>query len=82
VTPVDTLVARDRAPARITVRPGDSLWRLSAARLPQDAPDAAVTAAWHRLYDDNRDLIGDDPDHIEPGQRLVLPEGADGDRRR
>lgn len=58
----------------VTVRPGDSLWSIAARQLPPGASDAAVartSALLHRL---NRDVIGDDPDLIHPGQRLQLPD--------
>lgn len=58
----------------IVVHRGDSLWHLAAERLAGDADDATVAHTWRRLYDANRGLIGDDPDHIEPGQRLARPE--------
>lgn len=61
--------------ADIRVRPGDSLWRLAAERLPHDASDATIAHTWHRLYAANSDVVGTDPDHIEPGQRLAPPEG-------
>jgi len=67
--------ATPRASTDIVVRPGDSLWRLSAERLPENADDATITHTWQRLYETNSRLIGDDPDHIEPGQRLARPEG-------
>ncbi|MGY1436186.1 transglycosylase family protein [Streptomyces reniochalinae] len=47
---------------RVTVRPGDSLSRIAAER---DVP-----GGWTELYAHNRDVIGDDPDLIRPGQRL------------
>ncbi|MBJ6631686.1 transglycosylase family protein [Streptomyces griseoincarnatus] len=45
-----------------TVRPGDTLSGI-AARHGTD---------WQRLYAANRDVIGDDPDVIVPGQRLDI----------
>ncbi|MBT2872700.1 transglycosylase family protein [Streptomyces cellulosae] len=45
-----------------TVRPGDTLSGI-AARHRTD---------WRRLYAANRDVIGDDPDLIVPGQRLDI----------
>lgn len=57
----------------IVVRPGDSLWHLAAERLPHDTDDATIGHTWRRLYAANERLIGDDPDHIEPGQRLERP---------
>ena len=41
--------------------------------LPPGAGPARVTACWHRIHELNRDVIGDDPDLIQPGQRLRLP---------
>lgn len=60
-------------PTEVRVRPGDTLWDLAAALLPPGAGDAAVDAAWRRLYHANRGVVGDDPDLIRPGQRLALP---------
>ena len=62
-----------RAGHPVVVRPGDSLWRLAAARLPSTATAAEVCALVERLHADNRDVIGPDPDLIRPGQRLVAP---------
>lgn len=58
----------------VVVRPGDSLWRIAAASLGPDARDvdiATATARWHRA---NQEVIGDDPDLLLPGQRLVAPK--------
>ncbi|MFG2950600.1 LysM peptidoglycan-binding domain-containing protein [Streptomyces adustus] len=54
--------ARDASRGDYTVRPGDTLSGI-AARHGID---------WQRLYAANRAVIGDDPDVILPGQRLVL----------
>jgi hypothetical protein len=51
---------------------GDSLWRISADRLPGAAP-AEIAAGVQELKDANRDVIGTDANLILPGQRLVLP---------
>ena len=61
------------------MRPGDTLWSLAADRLGPEATTAQITAAWPRLYAANRDVIGPDPAHIEPGQHLTLP--PEGHRR-
>jgi hypothetical protein len=60
-------------PRTVVVRAGDSLWSLAASRLPSSAPEAAVDAAWRRLYEHNRTTVGPDPDLIHPGDRLRLP---------
>ena len=65
----------------LVVAEGDTLWSLAADRLGPDPTADEIAAAWPRLYAANRDVIGPDPSHIEPGQRLVLPaEGDDHDR--
>jgi LysM repeat protein len=57
----------------VTVRVGDSLWGIAADFLPAGATAADVAAAWPAWYAANEGLIGDDPDLIRPGQRLVAP---------
>lgn len=57
----------------VTVRAGDSLWSLSAAQLELSASDVDIAAAWPRLYQANRQIIGEDPNVLLPGQVLRLP---------
>lgn len=68
------------------VRPGDSLWSIA-----DDHPVAAasVDQRWRAIWLANRDVVGDDPDLIIPGQALRLPApehhpthdpNSDGDR--
>jgi len=57
----------------VGVRPGDSLWAITARRLAPDASGREITEAWEALYARNKAVIGDDPDLIRPGQQLVLP---------
>lgn len=57
----------------VIVRRGDTLWTIAARILPNTADTAEITAAWHRWYQANRDVIGDDPNLIRPGQRLEWP---------
>ena len=59
--------------AEMTVRPGQSLWAISRSRLPPDADPARTAALARSLYRTNRALVGDDPDLIHPGQRLIIP---------
>jgi nucleoid-associated protein YgaU len=49
-----------------TVVKGDSLSKI-AKREYGDVRD------WRKIYEANRDVI-DDPDLIEPGQNLIIPE--------
>lgn len=59
------------------VRPGDSLWSISARTLGPDACDAQIAAEWPRWYHANRTVIGAEPDLIHPGQELVAPGPKD-----
>lgn len=72
----DRVIGGSRPPAgdRIVVRTGDTLWDLTRVRLPAAASDAAIDAAWRRLYHANRRTIGADPDLLVPG--TVLHEGG------
>lgn len=62
-------------PLLVTVRPGDSLWRISERLLPADASPSRIAAVVDRLYAVNREVVGPDPDLIFPGMHLVAPEG-------
>ena len=57
----------------VTVRTGDSLWGLSAARLGPYASDVDIALDWPRIYRANRDVIGDNPHLLRPGQVLRVP---------
>jgi hypothetical protein len=61
----------------LVVTAGDTLWSLAADRLGPDPTAGEIAAAWQRLYAANREVVGPDPSHIEPGQRIVVP--AEGD---
>jgi hypothetical protein len=58
----------------VSVRPGQSLWSISAGLLPANATDALVTTTWHRLYRANVARVGPDPDLVRPGMRLAVPD--------
>jgi len=66
----------------VVVRPGDTLWSLTAARLGNgDRPEPrAVAAAWPRWWHANRAVVGPDPDLIRPGQVLHPPAVPQEDR--
>ncbi|MGP3982956.1 M23 family metallopeptidase [Streptomyces sp. KR80] len=51
-------------PESYTVVSGDTLFTIARVR--------DVDGGWERLYEDNREVIGGDPDLILPGQRLAL----------
>ncbi|MFF9425101.1 transglycosylase family protein [Streptomyces sp. NPDC014746] len=69
--PVAERPARSASPTTVptvremyTVTPGDSLSAI--------AVEEHVKGGWQRLYEANRRVVGDDPDLIQPGQRLTL----------
>ena len=71
VDTVDTVPTVDTVDT-VTVAAGDSLWAIAARQLPS-ASDAEVATAWPQWHEVNRAVIGDDPDLIHPGQRLLVP---------
>ncbi len=58
---------------QITVKRGDNLWNIAKDHLPTGASNAEINREWHRWYDANRQVIGDNPDLILPGQVLRPP---------
>lgn len=50
-----------------TVQPGDSLW-LIAEQAYGDG------TKWQWIYDHNKNVIGDNPDDIQPEQVLFIPQ--------
>lgn len=58
----------------VTVRAGDSLWKIAQRQLPDSATNTQIDAAWRQWYDLNAEVIGADPDLIYPGMVLVAPE--------
>ncbi|ASK64910.1 hypothetical protein CFK39_02640 [Brachybacterium avium] len=58
----------------VIVHQGDSLWSIADGLLgPGDSDPAEIAATWPLLHDTNRDVIGDDPDQLLPGQELTVP---------
>lgn len=76
----DRATARTPAPApspaqgTLLVESGDTLWAIARDRLSPSASDAEITQAWHRIWTDNRNAIGPDPDLILPGTVLHLTD--------
>jgi resuscitation-promoting factor RpfA len=57
----------------VTVRNGDSLWRIAARALPPGSSTTAIDRAWRRWYRANRAVIGPDPGLLHPGEHLTAP---------
>jgi nucleoid-associated protein YgaU len=60
----------------VVVQAGDSLWAIASRHLGPAASAEATAIAWHQWYAANREVVGDDPDLIYPGQRLRVPAGS------
>ena len=58
---------------KVVVQSGDTLWAIARARLGPSADFADTAHAVDRWHAANREVIGDDPDLIHPGQRLDPP---------
>ncbi|MDO5672191.1 MAG: LysM peptidoglycan-binding domain-containing protein [Actinomycetaceae bacterium] len=57
-----------------TVKPGESLWSIAAAHLPEELRnDSTVAKEWPKWYAENQELIGSNPHMIYPGQKLRTP---------
>ena len=57
----------------VVVHRGDTLWSIAARHLDPTATAADIDAECHRWFAANRDVIGQDPDLILPGQLLSPP---------
>jgi LysM repeat protein len=64
----NTIVAS--VPKTYTVERGDCLWNITKACTGNGAD-------WPELYELNRDVIGENPSLIYPGQELILPDDWD-----
>lgn len=65
-----------RQPRSVEVQAGDTLWAIAARGLDTEADSSAIAAAVERWHHLNRDVIGADPDVLQPGQVLSAPEGS------
>ncbi|WP_418276229.1 hypothetical protein ACNHYB_15355 [Isoptericola jiangsuensis] len=63
----------DERPVEVVVVRGDTLWDIAARTLPGDATDAQILRETVRWHEANRDVVGDDPDVVLPGQILRGP---------
>jgi nucleoid-associated protein YgaU len=62
----------------VAVRRGDTLWSIAAHHLGPAATSADIDGEWHRWFAANREVIGDDPNLIVPGQLLSTPTSSKG----
>jgi murein DD-endopeptidase MepM/ murein hydrolase activator NlpD len=62
--------SQDSAASNYTVASGDTLFKIANAH--------DVEGGWHTVYQDNREVIGGDPDLIYPGQEFTLNAASSG----
>jgi hypothetical protein len=56
------------------IQPGDTLWEVAEAHIsPSQRSASRIDRYWRQVHAANRDVLGDDPDLIHPGVRVVLP---------
>lgn len=71
--PPSRQAATGGAAQEVVVLAGDSLWSIAERHLGPGADAVEVAEAWPRWWHTNRSVVGDDPDLLLPGQRLVVP---------
>jgi hypothetical protein len=62
----------------VVVLVGDTLWSIAHHHLNSDATDQEIDTAWRAWYSANTQVIGDNPDLIQPGQLLLPPDPEKG----
>lgn len=70
--PVPETATPATSATRVVVDPGDSLWSIVQERLGPNASPELIDHEVGRIFELNRQRIGDDPDLILPGQELSL----------
>ena len=62
-----------QAEQEVVVRSGDTLWTIAAGHLGPEASDVDVAREWPRWFENNRAVIGSNPNALLPGQILKSP---------
>ena len=66
-------VLTDAVDTTTVVDPGDTLFGIAQEQLGPDATPELIPDQVNRIHDLNRDVIGDNPHMIFPGQELRMP---------
>jgi hypothetical protein len=66
------------ATPRLVVEPGDSLWSISEEHIGLGATPEQIAYEVERIFELNRDQIGENPNLIFPGQEFFLVSAAPG----
>ena len=62
----------------VLVKPGDSLWRITAQQLEPSANDQQISIGWPYWYRANRQIVGRNPNLLRPGEQLTVPTNEKG----
>ncbi|WP_223252914.1 LysM peptidoglycan-binding domain-containing protein [Arthrobacter sp. AFG7.2] len=65
--------SRPRVEGGVAVQAGDTLWDIAARHLGPGASDLDIALQWPRWHEANRELIGQNPNVLLPGQILHPP---------
>ncbi|MFI2779920.1 M23 family metallopeptidase [Streptomyces sp. ALB3] len=76
--PAATSVAAHSAPASAAKATPKTYSVVSGDYLAKIAADQKVKGGWQKLYQDNRDVVGENPSLIFPGMKLTLAAKASG----
>ena len=71
--PATTVQAIPKPVEQVVVNPGDSLWSISQRKLGPNATPEQIATEVEQTFELNRERIGDDPNLIRAGQKLLLP---------
>ena len=71
-----TAFAAKAAKGELVVEPGDSLWSISEEHIGPGATPERIAYEVQRIFELNRQQIGEDPNLIFPGQKLFLKPAA------
>lgn len=61
-----------KSPTAVVVKPGDNLWKIAQQIRPHDDP-TQLSELVALIWNHNRQVIGDNPHLILPGQELLIP---------
>ena len=71
--PATTVQAIPKPAEQVVINPGDSLWSISQRKLGPNATPEQIATEVKQTFELNRERIGDDPNLIRAGQKLLLP---------
>ena len=78
ITAAPSRGAASEPPVRQLVYPGDSLWSISQRHLGPQASPQQIADEVERIFELNRDRIGEDPSMLMPGEELLLAPSVSG----